>query len=246
MKKNHKGGFIIFIMAVICIGMIAFFSKSEQKKGISINPYKIQSEAEVSEDEPIKINNSYPYYGMREEDLNHCILGKPMVVSECSNFDKKRPEDQIKYYYFGYSGYSDNSGKIIVRYRMYNEQDDSYIDFPSDNGYVDSGYYIDKDGEEYRIYPSGVTKVVEEDTEATTEKKKGNGGGRILPNSKDNGKGLSSGTTKQKKDSTSATTEFDPDDHDIDSYYEDNKDEFDDIDDAYDAFEDDEDAWDDY
>lgn len=68
-----------------------------------------------------------------------------------------------------------------------------------------------------------------------------------MPGSKDDGKGSSFRNTKQKKkDTTSATTEFDPDDHDIDAYYEDSKDEFDDIDDAYDAFEDDEDAWDDY
>ena len=50
----------------------------------------------------------------------------------------------------------------------------------------------------------------------------------------------------RKKKSTSSTTQFDPDDHDIEGYYEDNKDEFDDIDDAYDAFEDDEDDRDDY
>lgn len=38
----------------------------------------------------------------------------------------------------------------------------------------------------------------------------------------------------------------DPDDHDIEGYYEDNKNDFSSIDEAYDAFEDDEDAWDDY
>ena len=38
----------------------------------------------------------------------------------------------------------------------------------------------------------------------------------------------------------------DPDDHDIEGYYEDYRDDFEDIDDAYDAFMDDEDAWDDY
>lgn len=38
----------------------------------------------------------------------------------------------------------------------------------------------------------------------------------------------------------------DPDDHDIDGYYEDYKDEYDDVDDAWDGFLDDEDAWDDY
>lgn len=45
---------------------------------------------------------------------------------------------------------------------------------------------------------------------------------------------------------TSTTTEFDPDDHDIEGYYEDNRDMYENIDDAYDGFEDDEDAWEDY
>ncbi len=40
--------------------------------------------------------------------------------------------------------------------------------------------------------------------------------------------------------------EFDPDDHDIEGYYEDHQDEFDDYEDAEDAFEDDPDEWDDY
>ena len=80
--------------------------------------------------------------------------------------------------------------------------------------------------------------------EATTESGKKTGGGR-WPKGKDGGKGSGSGEFN-KKDSTSATTEFDPDDHDIEGYYEDNKDEYDDIDDAYDGFEDDEEAWDDY
>jgi len=83
----------------------------------------------------------------------------------------------------------------------------------------------------------------EDDEDLTTESKgtsNGSAGGK-LPS----GSGGSSYTTR-KKTSTSSTTEFDPDDHDIEGYYEDNRDEFDDIDDAYDAFEDDEDAWDDY
>ena len=39
---------------------------------------------------------------------------------------------------------------------------------------------------------------------------------------------------------------FDPDDHDIEAYYEDNRDEYDDYDDAYEGFLDDEGVWDDY
>ena len=49
--------------------------------------------------------------------------------------------------------------------------------------------------------------------------------------------------SKKKKE---ATTEYDPEEHDIDQYYEDYKDEFEDIDDAYDDFEDNDEYWDDY
>ena len=69
-----------------------------------------------------------------------------------------------------------------------------------------------------------------EKTEATTAKKKNS----------------TSATTAKKKNSTSATTAVDPFDHDIEAYYEDNKDIYDSFDDAWDGFEDDEDAWDDY
>ena len=44
----------------------------------------------------------------------------------------------------------------------------------------------------------------------------------------------------------SSDSTFDPEDHDIEGYYEDYRDEYDDYDDAYDGFLDDEDAWDDY
>jgi len=46
--------------------------------------------------------------------------------------------------------------------------------------------------------------------------------------------------------SKSSSSSFDPDDHDIEAYYEDNRDEYDDYDDAYEGFMDDESAWDDY
>ena len=46
--------------------------------------------------------------------------------------------------------------------------------------------------------------------------------------------------------SYSGKTSFDPDDYDIESYYDDFRDEYDDYDDAYDGFLDDDDAWDDY
>ena len=44
----------------------------------------------------------------------------------------------------------------------------------------------------------------------------------------------------------SSSSSFDPDDHDIEAYYDDNRDEYDDYDDAYEGFMDDDSAWDDY
>lgn len=56
----------------------------------------------------------------------------------------------------------------------------------------------------------------------------------------------SSYRTKNNNSSSSRKSSFDPDDHDIESYYDDYRDEYDDYDDAYDGFLDDEDAWNDY
>ena len=53
-------------------------------------------------------------------------------------------------------------------------------------------------------------------------------------------------TTGRSKSFGSSKSSFDPDDHDIEAYYDDNRDEYDDYDDAYDGFLDDDDAWDDY
>ena len=56
-------------------------------------------------------------------------------------------------------------------------------------------------------------------------------------------KSSSSGTTVSNP---SRRSSFDPDDHDIEAYYDDNRDEYDDYDDAYEGFLDDDSAWDDY
>ncbi len=58
----------------------------------------------------------------------------------------------------------------------------------------------------------------------------------------------SSGKSSSGKSSSgrSSSGGFDPEEHDIEGFYEDNRDEYDDYEDAYDAFLDDEDAWDDY
>ena len=56
-------------------------------------------------------------------------------------------------------------------------------------------------------------------------------------------KSRSSGTTAYNP---SRGSTFDPDDYDIEAYYDDNRDEYDDYDDAYEGFLDDDSAWDDY
>ena len=49
-----------------------------------------------------------------------------------------------------------------------------------------------------------------------------------------------------KKKNSYSTPKVDPSDHDIDMYYEDYKEEFEDEDDAWDDFEDNEEYWDEY
>lgn len=62
----------------------------------------------------------------------------------------------------------------------------------------------------------------------------------------------SSSSTRRRSSSTGVTrrpmggSSFDPDDHDIEAYYDDNRDEYDDFEDAYEGFLDDDSAWDDY
>lgn len=64
------------------------------------------------------------------------------------------------------------------------------------------------------------------------------------------GSGSSTGnhksTTQKSGNSASYEDPIDPDDYDIDAYYEDNRDVYDDWDEAWEGFMDDEEAWDDY
>lgn len=53
-------------------------------------------------------------------------------------------------------------------------------------------------------------------------------------------------TTRKSGNSSSYEDPIDPDDYDIDAYYEDNRDVYDDWDEAWEGFLDDEEAWDDY
>ena len=68
----------------------------------------------------------------------------------------------------------------------------------------------------------------------------------LRSNSSSNSSGNSSYNSNSTSKKKTETTEFDPDDHDIELYYDDFKDEFEDEDDAWDDFEDNEDYWDDY
>ena len=101
------------------------------------------------------------------------------------------------------------------------------------------------------VYDLGGVMDAEKDGESTTTEEdskasNGSAGGK-LPSSNGAGKHQDSGNnTTRKKKSTSATTAVESDDHDIEGYYEDNRDIYEDIDEAYDGFEDDEDAWEDY
>ena len=53
-------------------------------------------------------------------------------------------------------------------------------------------------------------------------------------------------SSSSNKTTEKSTTEFDPEDHDIEGYYEDNKGDYENYEDAYHGFEDDEDSWEDY
>ena len=58
--------------------------------------------------------------------------------------------------------------------------------------------------------------------------------------------GKNKSTTRKSGNSSSYEDPIDPDDYDIDAYYEDNRDVYDDWDEAWEGFLDDEEAWDDY
>ena len=97
---------------------------------------------------------TYPYYGMREESLNRCALGKP-TVELCKDFYKLRISHKSKTYTFG-TFRKPNSGRVTVFYRRHlSNRVDDYIDYPITNGYVHSGYYIDADGVRYDFDSEG-------------------------------------------------------------------------------------------
>ena len=76
---------------------------------------------------------------------------------------------------------------------------------------------------------------------AETGSKK-NGSGSTAGNSRGSAKKSSSKSSKK----SSGNREIDPDDYDIDGYYEDNRDIYEDYEEAWEGFLDDEDAWEDY
>lgn len=80
---------------------------------------------------------------------------------------------------------------------------------------------------------------------STTQSPKTSSGNPSSGSSSYSGK-KSSSTSSSKRKYSYPEREVDPLDHDIDVYYEDYKDEFEDEDDAWDDFEDNEEYWDDY
>ena len=74
--------------------------------------------------------------------------------------------------------------------------------------------------------------------------KTGAGTGKTGTGSSNTGKRKN--TTRKSGNSSSWEDSIDPDDYDIDAYYDDNRDVYDDWDEAWEGFMDDEEAWDDY
>ena len=100
---------------------------------------------------------TYPSYGMREEVLRYCALGKPKI-EKCNNFYGLVPRARYKTYTFGEPG-NKNSGVVTIRFRFhYSNRSDDYIDYPSDNGYAASGYYFDADGIRYDFDHEGTNR----------------------------------------------------------------------------------------
>ena len=111
----------------------------------------------------------------------------------------------------------------------------------------DRWYYenIQKGADEYnRNHPAGSTSY---NPNASGK----NNNSYSTTGSKSSGSTVSSSTSSKSKTSTTkknttSTKTVDPMEHDIDTYYEDYKDEFEDEDDAWDDFEDNDEYWDDY
>ena len=103
---------------------------------------------------------------------------------------------------------------------------------------VSNGFYCTKHYDQYYPYAS----LGQKNSNGKSSKY---GSGSNTRSSNKSGAGNRS-NSRNKSSSRKSSSYFDPDDHDIESYYDDYRDEYDDYDDAYDGFMDDDDAWDDY
>ena len=116
-----------------------------------------QMEAREEEERIGQAGELLPGYGMREDTLKYCALGKPSI-EYCSNFYSLVPGKRYKTYTYGDPG-DPLSGKITVRFRLYNSRlPDGYLDYPSDNGYASSGFYFDADGIRYDFDSKGTER----------------------------------------------------------------------------------------
>ncbi len=108
-------------------------------------------------------------------------------------------------------------------------------------------------GHKYEIkeYDSNGMKVVEVDEKLaylwTAPSKSTSAGSQKAGNSTNSSSYKSKGSSSKKSSKkTSPGREIDPDDYDIEGYYDDNRDIYEDYEDAWEGFLDDEDAWEDY
>lgn len=110
----------------------------------------------------------------------------------------------------------------------------------------DRWYYehIQKGADEYnRNHPSGTSTY---NSNTSTKNKKSSTSGTTSTKTTSGSYTSSKNKTSTTKKNSTSTKTVDPMDHDIDTYYEDYKDEFEDEDDAWDDFEDNDEYWDDY
>ncbi|MBQ6229894.1 MAG: hypothetical protein IJJ74_02130 [Eubacterium sp.] len=147
-------------------------------------------------------------------------------------------DGRIRISMYGGSTYTDESSVVTW------DISGGYCCFDVDTG-LEETYYLYKSGKVSSIYrryfmhlDEGETLDPDLNPGIAVVIKPGRGGG--------SGGGSSGGSSSGSGKDKETTTEFDPDDHDIEMYYLDYQDEFEDYDDAYDDFLDNPEYWDDY
>ncbi|MBR1674622.1 MAG: hypothetical protein IJ703_06665 [Eubacterium sp.] len=147
-------------------------------------------------------------------------------------------DGRIRISMYGGSTYTDESSVVTW------DISGGYCCFDVDTG-LEETYYLHKSGKVSSIYrryfmhlDEGETLDPDLNPGIAVVIEPGRGGG--------SGGGSSGGSSSGSGKDKETTTEFDPDDHDIEMYYLDYQDEFEDYDDAYDDFLDNPEYWDDY